>query len=488
MMAWKKYGILITNKTVEKQMKPIICGKNSSKTFDSQNLKYIQLKENNITEIKDSPYILINTDNMSYAADMIKLIRLNSIPDIYLTPIFILNKSKLKLDKYIAKAVDKVIQLSTYFESKKIIHDIAEEINSCINSIPNHDSFSDRNISLKVLRYAYTRDQQLISMKGTNNYLGYTYPAIDFFFSTLDKNLYNMLDFLELNNLIRGTFLDRIFTCVKCSSAFINFKETCPKCKSNNLVLQELIHHFRCAYVGPIDDFIKGDNLICPKCHKLLKMLGNDHEKPSIINQCQSCSHSFQNAEVITECYNCGKENSPDDLIQKQIKQYLLEPLATSIVFHGMDNVFHRVISENLKLIPYHEFKKFLDIEINRIKRYKEFVDTLCILSINDLRKIYVELGSNSKSFFKELSKILTDIFRTSDVLCSYNSSTFLILMTNSPINKAKICKKRLTDSISKLLKYNLEHDFELVVEFSAVDSSKEADALIKEIITHAFN
>ena len=40
----------------------------------------------------------------------------------------------------------------------------------------------------------------------------------------------------------------------------------------------KLIHHFRCAHVGYADEFLEGEEIVCPKCRARGLIVGADFE------------------------------------------------------------------------------------------------------------------------------------------------------------------------------------------------------------------
>ncbi|MCF7888639.1 MAG: diguanylate cyclase, partial [Victivallales bacterium] len=347
----------------------------------------------------------------------------------------------------------------------------------------------DNNIAIKVLRYMYTRNSSLEPYKSSIHYLGYTYPVTDFFFEKLNNNLVKLISFLEDHQLISGEFVDRIFSCTQCNSAFLNFREICTECKSPNIEEQQVIHHFRCAYVGPEKDFIREDKLVCPKCKRTLKLVGNDYEKPSDIYSCNNCGNKFQEPDIITECYNCSKKNLPQHLLHPTVKSYKLEELASSVVLYGMNNLFQHDIEKNFPHIKYGSFLKTLETEIERIRRFKLFKSTLCLIKFKNLDKIYLSQGIKANLFIQELSDIIHNVLRRSDLITLYNETIFIILMTHTEIKNAQQAFTRVKENIDKLSEKNLSDKLNFIkintVEITGVKTSKE---IMDELLQNAFH
>jgi len=365
---------------------------------------------------------------------------------------------------------------------------VADNINDIINQLPNFNQHKDANVALKILRYMHVRNQKLYPQRGVYSKIGYHYPQVDLFFNKEDGSLNKLLDFLEEQNLLEGKFYDKAYTCGNCRCGFLNFREICPQCKSAHLDIQDIIHHFHCAYAGPLSDFEQNQRMICPKCKKELKHIGVDYDRPSIIYICQDCDYSTQDPDIDTVCFNCGRNATPENLDHKDINEYSLTALAENAAIFGIDNLFRNILSDTLKLTDVEVFKDYLFIEVSRIARYKNFTSTICLLCVENLDDVYLELGLKSKEFFNELAGIIQKVLRTSDIITSYNDSIFLFLLTETPVEGAEIAMNRLQESINELLQHNLQKAAAIKTQVINVDGQKDVDELIEEIIEHGIH
>ncbi len=425
----------------------------------------------------DTGLFLIEGISEDFARKVLSRIRQSPVPAIYLKPTIILEPGD-HISKELQSACDGSMSVrrfnGVYFQQ---LQDIIERINRKTAFLDNADKESDTNLVFKILRYLYSRATELVPMKSTATIYGFTYPDVEIFFSRPDKEIFHSFDFLESQRLFSSTFYDRAYFCSSCHSAFLNFKEICTRCESPNLRTDDLIHHFHCGYVGPFDDFNREGKLVCPKCDRAVKHIGTDHDKPSIVFNCNDCGNSFQNPNIITDCYNCGKLTKPEEQIMRTIKKYSITPLAENASIHGMDSLFIKALEKEIELLPYDFFKKFLNIEIKRIKRYKNFTSALCLLSIKELDKVYMEAGDRAKQIFDELSSAIKALLRTSDVITSLSESDFLIILTETEEEGAETGLDRLRSRIKNLLDNNLEQIHEVHISFRMIEDSMELDS-----------
>lgn len=105
--------------------------------------------------------------------------------------------------------------------------------------------------------------------------------------------------------VVRPSLMHRVFTCPECGAVPV-FGEGCGNCGSIQLVASRLIHHFRCAHVGHIDEFLRDSDIVCPKCHARGLVIGSDFENLTGPYTCLECSHSSTELERVGTCLQCG--------------------------------------------------------------------------------------------------------------------------------------------------------------------------------------
>lgn len=332
-----------------------------------------------------------------------------------------------------------------------------EPVNERIEGLKLLSDSGDSDLAFRVLRFIETRNSEIKPIPSANRKSGYVYPTLAPLFPREDLSSFEILDFLESQRLVASSFLGRSHSCTHCDCAFLNFFETCPDCGSNDLRSDELIHHFKCAYVGEQSDFDHGDGkLVCPKCDANLKQLGVDHDKASVVFHCNSCSHVFQDPKVMTACYNCCRETEPENQAVRDIRTYTITAIGQNGARYGMDSLLQSILESNLDTIAHDVFQKYLNLEAERITRYKISESSLVIMQLDGIEKIYEKLGRRSTEVFNEIGVALRDQLRSSDVFSVRDENIFLVLMTETATENADVAISRLDERIIELLNTNL--------------------------------
>jgi len=429
--------------------------------------------------------LFIDARDSEFAKENCQQIRQHQNPAVYLRPIVLLATEK-KLPLMLHSIGDEVLLFSEFDEIayKNLLYNL-DAINLKIEKLP--DKTTDANLGYKIVRYLFVRSKTLTPIRSINSKIGFIYPEIMAFLGgETDEYIFQLLEFLEAQNLLNGSFFAKSYFCNHCHSAFLNFQEICPHCQSADLNISDLIHHYRCAYVGPEKDFFQGSQLICPKCDKELRHIGVDFDKPSIVYSCNQCAYDFQEADIKTVCFNCGAISNPEALILRKIKSYTLTTLAKNVAIYGLEfivNIFHE---KELQILPYQAFKVFLNIEIERIKRYNKFSGCLLMFKIVDIDKLYIHFGRRTKEIFDELGDIFKTELRRSDVITSLNDFVFLIILAETTQEKAEIVSQRLTEHVSRLFRENLQTPMSIETKLQPIEGNMSADEMISEVIEHA--
>jgi len=154
---------------------------------------------------------------------------------------------------------------------------------------------------------------------------GYAYPAAG---ASPDedgpRDPIEDLEHLHSRGYLERAFHDVVLTCPYCEHHNIHLREVCPACGSADLRPVEMIHHYRCAFVGPLDSFRRGNKLVCPKCRVQLRHIGLEYEKPTDTVQCGSCDRGFQEPDVAARCRGCRRPFPPEQAERRRVFAYAL--------------------------------------------------------------------------------------------------------------------------------------------------------------------
>ena len=425
---------------------------------------------------------VIDAREKAEATHLIQAIRGTEQPSIYLKPIVFLTDETAIGSTFVLRADTycTAYSFNPRAAEKYIIE--FEQINQWIDALPNSNN-KDTNISFKILRFIASRDKEFIPVLSATDMTGFIYPQLQPFFHHRDIGLFQTIEFLHSQNLLTSHFFKNAHFCRQCDCAFLIFEEICPHCSANDLHLDELVHHFKCAYTGELASFKQDDNLVCPKCDRTLRHIGVDYDKPSTIYRCNHCAHTFQEPEVTSTCYNCGHTTQPENQTLRSIRSYCINSIGNNAAQYGMESLFSNIMETEMKLIPLNSFNDFYRIEAARIKRYKKSVSSLVLLSFDNLEELYIKLGNQAQYIFVELSTVLKSVLRSSDLITARNESIFIIIMTETDSKSAERAIERLQEGISKLFENNLAYTPTLVTKTQEIGPESNPEELLEQFL-----
>ncbi|MFC1747633.1 hypothetical protein ACFL2V_02380 [Pseudomonadota bacterium] len=446
-------------------------------------IKTVNLDEIHKCEFEHVAFWLIDMHNQRLGWDLLSKIRHDVFPAVYLRPvIFWLGGEELHSD--ILDAAEGNIYASMLTEA--VITEWAEKlqpINQWIDRLPDANTGGDTNIAFRVLRILASGRKELAPVTTTRRNSGYVYPVLDPLYGIRDASVLETLSFLESQKLVSGRFISKAHYCSQCDSAFLNFIEACPDCKSQHINGEELIHHFKCAHTAEISDFKHDDTLVCPKCDQSLHHIGVDYDKPSVVYRCNDCNHVFQDPLVLSSCYHCGWTIEPEHQVHRSIYSYTMTALGQNAALYGMDALFSSILDSKLRLHSLTDFKQFFDIEAARIQRYKLSTSSLVMIRLKDLDTVYIRLGKRAKDVFIELSAVFRAVLRRSDVITARNETIFFVIMTETSNENAHRAVERLEEGITALLENNLELTPDVISLIKNIDADMDLDATLEEFL-----
>lgn len=433
-------------------------------------------------ECNDVAYWLIDMRIWKEGWETLCTIRRHLSPSIYLKPVLFLIDSDT-IPQEIVTSSDGNLHRSSC--DQRLLEEWVsrvEHINQWIIHLPKAQS--DTNIAFKVLRLITSRNIELEPITTARRSSGYVYPLLEPLFAKRDTGVLETLSFLESQHLLSGRFISRAHFCGHCSSAFLNFKEACPQCTSSDIKNDELIHHFKCAFTSEMESFKKGGKLVCPKCERELKHIGVDYDKPSIVYNCNQCSHNFQDPKIMTTCYNCGRHSEPENQETRTIYAYTVSAIGQNAADYGLDTLFTSILDSELNLFTEPAFRDFFRIEQSRIERYKLSNSSLAIIHFGDIDELYIKLGSRALEVFQELSIIFKTILRVSDVISARNETIFLVIMTETSFANAEKAVGRLEQGILDLFTNNLNFSPNMSTKIHSLTAELELEQSLENFLS----
>lgn len=303
-------------------------------------------------------------------------------------------------------------------------------------------------------------------------------------FHTQDTSALYTLNRLASQHILFAKKVNKAHFCNHCGSAFLNFKETCIQCGSDDLEEEELIHHFKCAHTAEKSRFLNPQGeLECPKCDQLLKHIGVDYDKPSTMTQCQSCSHKSQTTHVVAECFNCHRTSEPEYLDKRDINQFTLSSIGMNAAIYGLDTFFTNILESELQLIKHQEFIRFLEIESARTERYKLSDSSLILLRFENIDQLYDKLGSRAQDVFVEISHLFKNVLRETDLITAHNETFFSLLMIETSSENSALALNRLKSNVEEIMSSSLETALELQFQTYQIAADMDYQALVNDFL-----
>jgi DNA-binding response OmpR family regulator len=343
---------------------------------------------------------------------------------------------------------------------------------------------------LRTLRFMYTRNISVLKPEiDRHSQVGYSFPLLSLQYSHNETyKLLDALDEAEEKDLLTGHFFETFYLCPECFEGFLQYREVCPNCESPNLMSEDLIHHFPCAYIGPGSDFKTDRNanmLVCPKCDQYLKHIGVDYDKPSLIYTCQHCYNRVQDVMAHAKCLSCGSDRAVEQLDKRTIREYELTakgaeaPRNTQLL---IDNDSES-LKEATRLVDLETFDLMLNYEVKRRKA------TSLEAHIGGLRLVKRDenepLTAEEIHYFQEQAlKLFKGLSKPEDVITYWDSSSFLFSLLGPESGEARKITRTLQQNIDKTLKIQFpERSLHVHHGYSIIQSNVKPEQVKSETL-----
>ncbi|MCH7909461.1 MAG: diguanylate cyclase [Candidatus Hydrogenedentes bacterium] len=315
---------------------------------------------------------------------------------------------------------------------------------------------------------------------------GHFYPAVANILgrSSMDRECLEKLAGL---GLLGREVANRVRLCPECDDSRLNYRETCPKCNSLNILQQEMVTHFSCAHSAPLQHFRRGGNLVCPKCDQSLRHIGVDYEKPSQLFTCFSCEFVFRDPAVETQCLRCNCTCTPSQTIELTVYSFIVTPLAEQALIEGQISgvnleMLLRNTQTGLYSKPYfeHEIRR----ELVRTERYQSPFSML-LVRIDNFEEITSLHPSEATQFAESIFKAVSSGLRMLDTTCVWDIDTLGVLLSATDKARSREVVRRIQDDVHKLeFLYSIREPSVTISLVSSEDGHTDAAALTSAALT----
>lgn len=278
---------------------------------------------------------------------------------------------------------------------------------------------------------------------------GYFYPEVAKAFGRTPCDM----DFLEKmagEGVLSRTVVNRLRICPLCAEMAINYREVCPHCHALDFIDTEVIHHFSCGHVGPLESFRQGAELVCPKCRKTLRHIGLDYEKPSQHTACNECGLIFSEPRVEAQCLRCSYVCDPNQTLIKNIYRYELGSLAQQAVNEQQIRGLNlSTLLKNKQTGIYS--RQFLEHEAKKeMFRSSRTGNPFCLLMIrvDDFEHIRTQHAGKAAEFVTSIFNSISKNLRILDVTCVWDTDLLAILLPETGGEGGKTVAARMNANV----------------------------------------
>ena len=409
--------------------------------------------------------LIVDAQDENYTRFFVKKIRSHRNPEFYLKPLFLLSPKEVK-DPFVKKLNDGIIFSTDQMEElAKTVKDIFLKTTQLNPVVP--PSFEAQTMK-KVFDYMYTRNvASLVPFLNVNSSLGYTWPEVSVHFESHEETkTLQVLEWAAKEQLFTPEFVDRVYLCGNCSNGFMLYREVCPSCNSANVTMQDNIHHFPCAYVGPSKDFVVNEHnaLECPKCNKSLRHIGVDYDKPSSVCHCNNCDKNFQDLYVKAKCLSCHSDTEVQYLITQNIFAYNLSSKNTLM---DAINILTSQEREITGTVRPEIFKVMLHYQAERIKNNPSLKSFFTTIELENVKQLHAVIGENSyNKLLNEIISIVREYITSSDFISIDTNNIIRICVNDIDEKQLNKHNAEIAEKTKMMVKNNIS-GFELEIKIS---------------------
>ncbi len=457
-----------------------INGRKLSNSANKEIYLITDYKLQNIKNVVICDALILDYSDDEGCKNFIKEIRNSLIESIYLVPVFIYSQYSVVDDftTYLSDGVFSIINEQTLVEKIQNLIQRRDQLKVI------EASTTESRIINKLLRYQYTRNKELQPIINHKSHIGYEFPLVSSHFPDEESTrLIAMLNNLSEKDVFVKQFVDRVHICNQCNSAFLNYRETCPKCNSYNLVAESLIHHIECGYIGLEKAFGNPRQLICPNCEKQLWQLGTDFTKPSGTYSCNNCKHLFRESIKKAFCFNCKNTSTIDLLNNIIISSYKITDNGIKMAIGEPKKEIEKTEPSISGFVSFTTFTTFLEYEIQRAKTSNTSVSIGKIkidISLNDKNRLGVRL----LKLVEEIGDFIKNTSSSGDIITIGPNDVFLIISPFNSLTKLDFLLGNMQISVQKMISMAFpDFDISVRVKSNFIDGRTQKNEMINDLI-----
>lgn len=251
-------------------------------------------------------------------------------------------------------------------------------------------------------------------------------------------------------------FFDKIQCCPSCTSARVQVREECTKCRSGDTSEEPIIHHLRCGYQGPERDFRVDDRLMCPKCRQHLEHFSVDYDKPGALVVCNGCGHSTGDSAIGFICLDCDGRHDTSKMQIKTIYQYDLTET-------GREAAFQVPLEERGGTRSSEQSIQSTLADFSRRNQANHAAHAVIFIKLDATGEARKSAGEHAwKDTVALYSSILREMF-SNDTHIIEAGDRFLVLISNESDERVRIALPDIRQELEKTLRHAVGARYDVI-------------------------
>lgn len=326
------------------------------------------------------------------------------------------------------------------------------------------DEKAAREITL--VRFLHSRElSEIAPPRDENSPYGYRLAWADALLRVTPGQALVEMNRLAQEGLLEAQVMDYIPLCPTCGDFRLSCRQVCPGCQSPRWRRTPTIQHYSCGHVAPQTAFVRRDRYVCPKCGQELRHIGVDYAKPGEVMLCEACGETFPEPELSCLCIKCGAVFPPNRTRPLAIQRFSLSQQGIEAALLGLHTrlSLNEVLHHFLNIYSFPFFQAYLDLELNRTRRYGRQA-SLIRLSLRNLEELEGQLGVGGKMVLvKELQEIIGSHTRQTDLVTVSPQRQILLLLPETEAAQARTVVERLIHRSQEVLSFPLDFDYQIL-------------------------